>query len=229
MKKCYFLVILVILFIFVSCKTDVEHSVLHEKILLKTDKNNSSEVKIILEGKDGNCVDGAFVAIKSDKNDYSILEYNSDLRCYYENFEFGSLENINFVIDSVLLERKKEVMVPHFLLEKKPVLTVFSDSEGNSVLQGKSINSESEIQIAWDYPVENCLYKVSISSSLETMYKTSTKSQTVFVPKNVLQSGKFYYLKIEVQKSSGDILFEKDNYYSVSITETENIQFTTLQ
>lgn len=227
MRKIYLLLIIFLSFAGVACKSNENTPVLNEKILLRTDKYNASEIRVILEGEDGNCIDGAFVAIRSDGNDYSILDYNSENRCYYDKFDFGSLENIVFVIDSILLKEKKEIEVPHFQLVKKPLLTVFADEEGNSVLQGKKVNPEKEIQIAWNFPIEDCTYKVSISTSVDTIYEVSTKSMTVFIPKNVLENGKYYFLKVEAQKIKGDILFEKENYYSVSVTETENVQFTT--
>ena len=48
-------------------------------------------------------------------------------------------------------------------LDSKPVVTNFSDSEGNSVLSGKSLINTNEIQISWDsVKADNVVYQVII-------------------------------------------------------------------
>lgn len=227
MKNKVSIFLLFFVFLIFSCKSQTEEKVINEKISVKTGTDNVSEIKVILEGKDGNCVDGAFVAIKSSENDYSVIDYDGTQHCYYSNIEIVTENEILFVIDSVLLPERNEVSVPYTKLSEKPVITVFSDEEGNSILKGQHVKSSSELQLSWNYPIEDCVYKVSISSSAEVVYAVSTKSMTVYIPEGTLQPNKIYFAKIQVQKSSGDITFEKEGYYSVCVKDSENIQFST--
>ncbi len=81
----------------------------------------------------------------------------------------------------------------NFRLDSKPVVTNFSDSEGNNVLSGKSLINTNEIQISWDsVKADNVVYQVIIRNSLSAKWLASVKSNYVIIPVNSLEPGTYY-------------------------------------
>ena len=54
-----------------------------------------------------------------------------------------------FEINSILLDKPYIIKVPYTKITKNPEITVFQDSNGNSVLNGESLTTGLPIQIAW--------------------------------------------------------------------------------
>ena len=134
-------------------------------------------------------------------------------------------DNYEIKVKSNIIGDTYKIIVPHFRLDSKPVVTNFSDSEGNNVLSGKSLINTNEIQISWDsIKADNVVYQVIIRNSLSVKWLASVKSNYVIIPANSLESGT-YYLTINAQNIYGDVLFETYNYYSVSNCSSASISF----
>ena len=117
--------------------------------------------------------------------------------------------------------------VPHHKLSKAPLITVFQDEAGKSVLKGEAISSQKTIQIAWDPLGEECVYTVEVKTAVSTVYSCSSTAAQLSVPAHTLATHKQYRLVITAQRIAGDPLLEKTPYYSVSSRRTEGLQFET--
>lgn len=89
---------------------------------------------------------------------------------------------------------------------------------GNSVLSGKSINSQSAVSCAWNSLGNGIVYQVNIKTALNRIWTGSTSACNIEIPKGTLTAGKTYYLYLTAQKICGDPYFSLPYYSFSSIT-----------
>ena len=130
------------------------------------------------------------------------------------------------IVDSVLFKERMLFSIPHEQLSEKPALSILADASGNSGLNGENLNAKLPIQICWTQPGSNCSYFVSIRTTAETVYSVTTQNSTIYLPADTLKNGIDYYVKIQAQKAFGDILYDKENFYSVNILDSITIGFS---
>lgn len=208
-----------------SCSYSLEKQNNRIRIFVESKVQNTANVSVYFENSDGNAVNAALVYAKNTSNSYTLLEYSEENGCYIGKIEIPFDEKIYVIVDSILFSEYKEFEIPHTLLTEIPKISVFSDSSGNSVLSGDSLNSSEKIQIGWNFIDEDITYKIIIKDAIREVFSASTKSNTVIIPKDVLSKAKNYYVNIEAQKSFGDIFYRECNFYSVSICSGNSLGF----
>ena len=76
------------------------------------------------------------------------MEFDNNIQCYKGSMNGIDNDNYEIKVKSNIIGDTYKIIVPHFRLDSKPVVTNFSDSEGNNVLSGKSLINTNEIQIS---------------------------------------------------------------------------------
>lgn len=227
MKKVLLGLMLVFALVFTSCVNPSESD---EKIRVRvsvTSKNGGDiGFKVFPENQYGNITTGANVYLIDSNNTYTYLEFDNDSQSYNTSLASNSTE-FRVVVDSILSKEDICIQVPHIRLAVKPSITTFEDSDGNSVLSGKSVDGSKEIQLVWDSLGDDVVYTVLITTGVNQVWKKSTNASSLFVPSDVLEAGGIYYLKVSAQKIMGDPTFKSDSYYSVSEIEGSTISFST--
>lgn len=212
----------------ISCKNSFDNQNGKIRISLTSPVNEKIEAKVFIEGDDGNIINGAVVSVRNSSNTVTILDYNFQNACYYKLINKNSAENYTFTISSKLFDSPQIITVPHtYLTDSIDVKTIeMVNKIGESYQNYDSLNTAYPIQITWASSVEDCTYKITIRTPSKILYESSTNNKTLEIPVNVIPAGTTYvYLQIQQQKSYGDIIFKKDNFYSVSVYQSGSISF----
>lgn len=220
------LMIILLCIILVACKDSVNNWDGNIRIELLSSESRNVSISIIIESESGNSIDGALVYVNNGDNSNVIIKFDNNKKCYYGLLENPKNENFFVSIKSTLFG-KRTFVIPHYELLKPPVLEVFCDSDGNSYFLGNALNIQKDIRISWNSDIDDCIFKVIIRNATDTIFESSTNNTTIEIPANTLNNdSQIYYLKIQQQKIYGDLLFEKQQYYSVSIISTDNYIFS---
>jgi len=221
-KRIFSSFCLVFLFITIilnnGCKNDTSDIQIQLRVRasFRSGGTDTIQAKVFVEGTDGNAVSAAVVTVRDSLNTVTQLEYNLSAHSYN-----GTLEepqgNTNYIVEvsTVLSGNIIMLTVPFSKLANAPIVTVFQDASGNSVLHGQSLISAQPIQIGWADSGEGAVYHVSLRTMLRTVYAVSTEARTVTLPPNTVPSGS-YLLEISAQKTHGDIYFRTAPYSSTS-------------
>ncbi len=221
-------IIIFLMFAIISCKQgndDVKK--VNARVLIESNKNSESIIKVFLEDIYGNTLTGAKIICVDKNNRASLLDFDALKYYYWTETELPASGDVRFYIKTNALDESLVVTIPHEKIISKPKVIAFQDSDAKSVLKGEDVSAKKEIQIAWYSMGDNCVYTIEIKTSLSTVYSCASTSSNITIPENTLKSNKNYYLVITAQKYSGDPLFEKVNYYSFSSTQTGGINFGT--
>lgn len=221
-----FFILIVFSAVLFSCSHDNTALVPNIRTFIQSEGLGIVEINIYIEGVDGNSLTGAFVAVSTDSLSYTYMKYSPEECCYKGSMQGTSCNKYYFIVDSILFQNRVTFSIQHEQLTDKPVVSVLSDAAGNSGLNGEELNADLPIQICWTQPSSNCTYIVSIRTATETVYSVSTQNSTVYLPPETLSNGLNYYVKIQAQKSYGDILYNKENYYSVNVLDSINLGFS---
>jgi hypothetical protein len=207
-------------FLFTACQDTVEDETVKPSVRASFVKLNGSDTAVkatvFVEGPDGNALSGAVVIVKDGRNTMTQLAYES-ASCSYN----GTLEEITggttYVVEvaSVLSDGIIKLNIPYSAPEGPPRVTVFQDSDGNSVLRGQNLSANRQVQIGWADVGEGVVYQVAVKTALKTVYAVLTDACTVTVPSGNFQPGA-YLLEITAQKIYGDVFFRTAPYYSAS-------------
>ena len=197
------------------------------RAIVQSDKNEESLIKVFVENKDGNAVTAASVICIDKNNRAYFLEFDAAKYYYWIQAVLPDNGDISIRVHTNAATDILTLTVPHHKLSKAPLITVFQDEAGKSVLKGEAISSQKTIQIAWDPLGEECVYTVEVKTAVSTVYSCSSTAAQLSVPAHTLTTHKQYRLVITAQRIAGDPLLEKTPYYSVSSRRTEGLQFET--
>jgi hypothetical protein len=238
MRKKYFskLAVFIALALFISCaaeepkeefKNDSTNPVFFPRISIVSQNTNIADINVEIEGFDGNLVSGAVVLVSNSINGIHKCTYNPATGSYNGKYPIPADGLIKITINSVLSPVPASCTVFHKQIINKPIINVFEDSSGSSVLLGSALNILKEVQIGWTSSGEDVVYHISIKSSLQTLYEASTENLTHFIQGGTLliSPGQTYYLQINAQRIIGDPFFQKNNYYSAAIRTGEAVSF----
>jgi len=236
--KNYFnkLFVFLIFTFFLSCstdepkeeaKSDTTSFVFSPRISIVSQNTNIADVNVEIEGFDGNLVSGAVVLVSNNINGVNKCAYDPTTGSYNCKFPIPTDGIIKITIKSVLSPVPFTYSIFHQQIINKPIINVFEDSAGASVLLGTSLDFLKDVQIGWTSCGEEIVYHISIKSSLQTIYETSTESLTHFIPGGtiIFSPGQIYYLQINAQRIIGDPFYQKNNYYSAAIRTGDAISF----
>lgn len=228
MKIHKLLLTMYLLFIVIlsSCKQNEESPQIQLRASLLSSGGGVISASVYPENcETGNIVTGAVVLVYNSANEVTELPFDNDSQCYTETLS-DTLTNDTYtvVVDSSLCD-EMTMTVPHVQLQEKPVVSVFEDSDGNSVLEGTDVDSTLPLQIAWNSLGDDVVYKVTVQSSLSTVFIKSTQTANVVVPASTLEEGGSYYLSITAQYIQGDPYFKTESYYSASSIKSAGVSF----
>lgn len=222
MKKSLY--ILLIVFLISSCsffKTDDIN--LKIRASFSSEGNGAVTVFVWPENKEGNIVTGAVVTVTDSSNQVWHCEFNNSKQVYSTEIESSS-ESFKIRVVSNLLDEPFEKIYPHKIFSEKPVLKSFTDESGNNVLSGKSLSPGEKILIAWNDLGTDIVYQVQVRSAASVKWSSSCSLPSIEVPADVLTEGT-YYLQIIAQWISGDAVYEKEDYYSLSAVTSSSLSF----
>jgi hypothetical protein len=211
------LVPLVSLFLWSCADAQVQdENTVKVRTVVESEKSDEADIRVFLEGPDGNMVTGAVVIVRNSKNAVLKIPFDPASFCYSESFPIPSDGMLYFSVQSLLSDDIVEYSVPHVPLTSPPVVSVFRDSSGNSALSGQALDADSPVQVAWNALATGVVYQVAVKTALSTLYAESTEANEILIPADSLEAGSGYYLSITAEKIFGDPLFRSASYYSVS-------------
>jgi len=232
------LFVFLILTLFLSCsteepkeeeenKSDSTNFAFSPRISIVSQNTNIADVNVEIEGFDGNLVSGAVVLVSNNINGVNKCAYDPTTGSYNCKFPIPTDGIIKITIKSVLSTVPVTYSIFHQQIINKPIINVFEDSTGASVLLGTALDFLKDVQIGWTSCGEEIVYHINIRSSLQTIYEATTESLTHFIQggKFLISPGQIYYLQINAQRIIGDPFFQKNNYYSAAIRTGDVISF----
>jgi hypothetical protein len=210
-----FLFAVILLF---GCNNSTQDTPVQPRIraALKSTGSGTIKATVFVEGPDGNALSGAVVIVKDTRNTLTQLMYES-VTCSYNGIleELTGETNYTIEVSSILSSSIINMKIPYSALESTPNVTVFQDSDGNSVLHGQNLLSNRPIQIGWSDCGEDVVYQITIRTALKSVYAVSSNACTVTVPAGSIPAGS-YLLEISAQKIYGDVYYRTAPYYSAS-------------
>jgi len=235
-RNCFRLFVFIVFTLFLSCSTDESNDEINNtptfpaifpRVSIVSQNTNIADVNVEIEGLDGNLVSGAVVLVSNSVNGVNKCSYDPATWSYNGKYPIPADGLINIIINSILSPVPVTYSIFHRQIINKPIINVFEDSSGASVLLGMALDFLNEVQIGWTSCGEGIVYHISIKSSLQTLYEASTESLTHFISggKFAISPGQIYYLQVNAQRIIGDPLFQKNNYYSAAIRTGDIISF----
>lgn len=164
MKKQLLLLNLILTTILCSCSSNNEPSI-RIRASAESTAGSNIEFAVVPENSYGEVINGAIVIVRNSKNVINYLNFNQTKQNYSGFFEDDNSEIYTIEVDTNYDDKIHKIEIPHSVLNKKPVITAFSDSSGNSVIDGDSLNPSKEIQIACKSLGENLVYQIAIRTS----------------------------------------------------------------
>ena len=229
-----FLIVIILCFTFSSCSNSSEIQLptkANVRITLTSPVNDKVEAKVYIEGYDGTIVNGAVVSAKDSSHTVTLLYYNTQEGCYYSLLNKPSTGTYTFTVNSILFDAPKVYTIPHTYLENTLDIKSIemANKIGESYQNYDAFDTSYPIRITWPSTIEGCIYKITIRTPSTVLYETSTNNKTIELPANTIPANTNYvYLQIQQQKIYGDIQFQDENYYSVSVYSTGSISFNVL-
>jgi hypothetical protein len=205
--------------LFFSCANGVQEPEAAKpriRTVLKSGGSGTVKAAVVVEGKDGNALSGAFVTITDEHHIVLALGYDFASGSYTGTMdEYDGDMRYTVEVSSSAFNEPIRVMVPYTNLSSAPHVTVFQDAQGNSVLNGQAVAAGEPVQIGWALCGEHTAYQLVIKTALKKIYTVSTNAGTITIPANTLPVGA-YVLEITAQKMHGDMYFKTAPYYAVS-------------
>ncbi len=224
-KKLTILFFSLLTFIFFSCSFFEKDENINVRVSIQSSNNETYEVRVFVEGLDGQIITGASVIIINNNNQITHIPFNTSEWCYFTEVNIINDEIYKLHVDSVLLENPLKIEIPCSPLKNKPIITSIQDSSGTSVFLGNNPSSSKDIQIVWDSCGDDVVYYLTIKNAFSTVYLSSTEQNQLIIPAESLESGINYYTTVQAQKINGDPMFKTYSYYFVSVTESSQVGF----
>ena len=187
-----------------------------EAISITSQFGSSVQVRVFLEGSDGNEVTGARASATSPGGSVQTLGFNLQEGCYFGSFpeSLSGTYKVN-ILSTLLGEQAKEVGVKHTVLDEAPSVTQCVDSDGHNGLLGQSLVASEAVDIHWN-PVGNAtVYTIAVNQGAIQKWSTTTSDPLVSVPAGVLSAGN-YTLQVNAQWIQGDPYLQTSTTYSAS-------------
>jgi len=131
------LLLLPVFFILVtSCSNSVEEvAVPKVRAAFRNTGSETVQARVFIEGADGNAVTGAVVTVKDGDNPPVQLDYNQASLSYTGILEEPNSDTVYTAeVSTILSGNIISLKAPYTKVKTAPNVTVFQDSQGNSVL-----------------------------------------------------------------------------------------------
>lgn len=149
MKKL-FVILLFISILFFSCEPYAKNKKINTRVSVQSLKNENYEIRVFVEGLDGQIITGASVILINENNQITHIPFNTNEWCYFSKINITNDEIFKLYVNSILLENPIEMEIPCSPLKNKPIITSIQDSSGTSVFLGNNPSSSKDIQVTWD-------------------------------------------------------------------------------
>lgn len=214
-KRVCVLAISVLTILFGSCALSDAPGV-NVRTTITSSGNGIAKVRVYIEGPDGRIVDAALVQLSESSGTCELLPFDATA-CLYETSRTIPADGLFFVsVRSVLMEQTYERTISHLPVGTNPVVTVFADAQGNSVLNGEVLDRTSGLQIAWESLGDDIVYSLTIRTATSVYHAVNTRALTVLIPEYIVPAAGTCYLSLSAQRIDGDPLFETADYHSVA-------------
>lgn len=224
MKKL-FVILLFISILFFSCEPYAKNKKINTRVSVQSLKNENYEIRVFVEGLDGQIITGASVILINENNQITHIPFNTNEWCYFSKINITNDEIFKLYVNSILLENPMEMKIPCSPLKNKPIITSIQDSSGTSVFLGNNPSGSKDIQVTWDSCGDDITYYATIKNALSTVYATSTEQNQFIIPAGSLEPKTNYYATVQAQKIGGDSIFKTYNYYFISVIESSQVGF----
>jgi hypothetical protein len=198
---------------------------LSARVSVESEKTDTADIRVYLEGNDGNLVTGALVIVKSEQNTTLKLDFDYTGGVYTGGYPIPPDGKLYIEIRSVLLSEPMKLSVLHRPVPVRPVVQTFQDESGKSALYGQPMQYDLVKQIGWNDCGEGVVYQVIIKDAFGIVYTKSTEALTVDIPAGNIPPGAGYTIQIIAQKIDGDPLFITHNYYSAAVNKGSLVSF----
>lgn len=229
MKKIFLLSIILVLFS--GCFFDKENNG-RVRVSVESRKNEGTEVKVWVEGKNGELIDGALVNSLTDGNILKTLEYN-DKGFYQGTYSTIVRDNCTISVDSLQFDNVKNIEVPHKGITEDIRIESIIDENGNNVMESQEIKENQEIIIRWNLVNNASVYQIEIENEDdEIVYSATSQINQAVIGNEILQGseiGKSYSIKISGQSKYGDPYYIENEYFSVSLRTSIDYNFYVIQ
>ncbi|GHU54637.1 hypothetical protein FACS189442_1170 [Spirochaetia bacterium] len=192
---------------------------------MESQNSGMAAINVYLEGPDGNLVSGAVVMASNNQNAALKINFDAAAGSYKCDYPIPADGIIKITVRSVLLDNPVNLTIEHKPINIKPVLQIFEDSAGNSVLGGQSLRRSSPIQIAWNSCGTGTVYQVLVKTAFQTLFSAATDGLSLEIPAETIPAGNGYAVQVIAQNIAGDPFFQRSNYYSCSAMTGNNISF----
>lgn len=208
-----------------SCKNNSSAGI-SVRTSAKSKSNSEIEFCVYPENEYGMIANGAAVCVVDESNITTPLTFSNEAQCF-TGYLSSTGSTFTVKVKSNLSDEIITQKVPHTVLTEKPVISTFTDSDGNNLLSADSANASKEIQLSWKSYGDDVVYRILITTNASTVYSKSTKELSLVIPAGTLSPNTTYYAKITAQKIFGDATFMESDYYSVSEYSGSSVMFST--
>ena len=164
-----------------SCSEDNFRSSNIRTLILSKDGSTPS-IKVYLENTDGSIINGAVIIAENTSSIMTTLDFSNENQYYSGALSSNEDETYTLTIKSNAFNEINKIQVPHTVLTEKPVISTFTDSQGNNALAGESLSKSYPIQISWNMTGSDVCYQISVKTSFSTLWTASTFAPTVSIP-----------------------------------------------
>lgn len=221
-------VLLIVLTISLCCGCEHRQAMRIRTTVESSSTSSAANANVYLEGPDGNAITGALVLAMTSDNIVTKLDFDTVSYCYRtKTLPLSETQEYRFTVQSNVKRSAVSYTIPHRFLSTIPIVTLFEDSAGHSVLSGASLDPTSTTLIAWQPATDDCVYQVSIKDAFQTVYSTSTLGTSVQIPPGTFTRG-IYYLEVIAQSLFGDPTFQTKDYYSTSTCPSSKVRFNVM-
>ena len=201
------------------------------RVSLQTTQGGGSEAKVLLEGSDGNLLNGSSVSIENGEGSLVLLDFDFSRGGYVGTFPPSSAGTYRIRARSLLFSEVAEMNVPHIILSSGPVIDTLRSNTDDGIARdsfsGERLQKTGAITVGWE-PVEGAsVYQVEVRTGTSTEYVGTSATSVCIVPAGTLTMNGMHTIRITAQYLSGDPLFTNDGYWSFSQYAGTSVMFET--
>jgi hypothetical protein len=212
---------------FVSCRHNAGAALagLAARVSVESEKTDTADIRVYLEGNDGNLVTGALVIVKSEQNTALKLDFDYTEGVYADSYPIPPDGRLYIEIRSALLNEPMKLSILHKPVLVRPAVQTLQDESGKSALYGQSLQYDLVKQLGWNNCGDGIAYQVIIKDAFGIVYEKTTEALTIDIPAKSIPPGTGYTVQIIAQKINGDPFFITNNYYSAAVNKGSLVSF----
>lgn len=213
--------------LFISCQLFQSGTVPSVFITIESGNSGFVDVRVFIEGLDGNSITGAIVTAVNPVNESVLLKYSTENTCYTGSFSSAASGDYAISVNSVLFPDNHIVIVPHNIISTQPEITALADSAGANVFMGEAIDPALDIFCSAEIQENASVYTFQVKNGVELVWAVNSEDEKCVIPAGTLGSVNGLAITVTAQYVSGDPLLQENNFYSVSTLQGSALYFST--